>query len=385
MELAEPTTSTELFAAQEHLPTLIAHPNDSSDIRLELAKQANSAGMRIVVGPEGGFSDNEIELSNGERSKNRVARAANSADRNRCRGVGQCIDLRLSSMKGPVLHVALLGVLLTICMASPVARGESRSTTLDEVVLRAFVAVHDGWSTDEVLLQDELNQQFIAHCRRELPDSLMADLNWKLLNLRKAGKLKVEVTKRRRDDHESYRHLAEIAARTVQDKHRMTTDQIMCDAATRREFDEQARLLAQVTNPYAMRKAAFGLRKSRRLRPELVLRIADWSRDVTVHQATELAKDISAVPATPGIYIFRDSTGYLYVGESVNLRMRLSQHLDDSDRKSLAHYLRTSDIEDTSIEIHAFPNNSRAKKVSVRRAYESALIASRKPRFNLRP
>lgn len=275
-------------------------------------------------------------------------------------------------------------------LQSPVAlcesiAAESKSDTVKDVVRQAYLDTHDGWSSDEVVLQIELNEQFIARCRRELPDASVEDLNWTLLNIRKAGKLKSKVTKRRKDNHERYQHLAEIAARTIQDKHKVTTDRIMCNETLRSEFDKQATLLAKDVHVYLMRKAAFGLRKKRRLKPELVLRIADWNREITVRPASELAKEIDSIPETPGIYIFRDPTGYLYVGESINLRERLAKHLDESDRESLANYLRKTGIHETTIEMHAFPKDSRAKKVSVRRAYESELIASRKPRFNLRP
>lgn len=290
-------------------------------------------------------------------------------------------------------------VFRTVCMAltstvfgpltvNAMAEDDPRLKT---VVQRAFETVHDGWSTDEVLLQDELNRQFIAACQQELPHERPFKLNWTLLNLRKAGQLaqagqlKVAITKRRNDRHHAYRHLAEIAARTVQDQYRVNTDRMMCDEELRRAFDAQARLLAKDLDPYLLRKAAFGLRKSRRLKPELLLRIADWNREVTVHRAGELIEKPSLVPALPGIYIFRDATGYLYVGESSNLRERLSKHLDHSDRESLASYLASHGSQATTIEIHAFPKESRARQLSIRRAYESALIASRKPRFNLRP
>ena len=144
-------------------------------------------------------------------------------------------------------------------------------------------------------------------------------------------------------------------------------------------------MLAADVEPYLMRKAAFGLRKNRRLVPELIVRIADWDRKISVHRAAVLSADPTIIPATPGIYIFRDRTGYLYIGESKDLRQRLTQHLHDSDRQSLANYLRRSGIEQATVEIHAFPKDSRARHVSVRRAYESSLIASRKPKFNLRP
>ena len=192
---------------------------------------------------------------------------------------------------------------------APVSKGDS----VKEVVRQAYLETHDGWSSDEVLLQSELNARFVARCRRDLPTASMEDLNWTLLNVRKAGKLKSKVTKRRQDKHEQYQHLAEIAARTVQDKHKVTTDRIMCNEAMRAEFDKQAKLLAKDVDAYLMRKAAFGLRKARRLKPELVLRIADWDRIITVRPASELAKDTDSIPETPGVYIFRDPTGYLYL------------------------------------------------------------------------
>lgn len=288
-------------------------------------------------------------------------------------------------MLDSLFQFRLICLVLVSSNASTLVGADERVASIERVVVRSFEAVHNGWSSDEVLLQDELNRKFIACCHREVPQESVASLNWKLLNLRKAGKLRFVVTQRRRDDHESYRHLAEIAARTVQDKHRVTTDRIMCDETMRREFDAQARLLASDTEPYLMRKAAFGLRKNRRLRPELILRIADWGRQVSVHEITEVTQDISIVPETPGIYIFRDPSGYLYIGESNDLRTRLEHHLDQSDRKSLASYLQETNVRDISIELHAFPPDSRANQLSVRRAYESALIASRKPRFNLRP
>ena len=60
-----------------------------------------------------------------------------------------------------------------------------------EVVTTAFGEIHDGWSTDEVLLNDKLNTRFIAACQKRLPSATAKELNWKLLSLRKAGKLNV--------------------------------------------------------------------------------------------------------------------------------------------------------------------------------------------------
>src|SRR5437870_3775871 len=55
---------------------------------------------------------------------------------------------------------------------------------LVDVVTAAFREVHDGWSTDDVVLKDDLNQDFLAKCKEKLPDVTAADCNWTLLNLR---------------------------------------------------------------------------------------------------------------------------------------------------------------------------------------------------------
>ena len=69
----------------------------------------------------------------------------------------------------------------------------------------------------------------------------------------------------------------------------------------------------------------------------------------------------------------------------MNLRVRLQKHLDQSDRRSLARYFTEHGVGDVSVELHAFAPDSQARVETMRRAYESELIRSRKPRFNVAP
>lgn len=259
-------------------------------------------------------------------------------------------------------------------------------TDLVAAVRQAFFDSHDGWSTDEVLLQDVLNARFLQRCRELEPEAAPAQCNWTLLNLRKAGELGPVVTRRRRDRHDTYQHAAEIAARLMFDREQLTIDRVVCHPKHRETFDSIARQIAPDVPTYLMRKAAMGLRKARQLRPELVLRVADWGKTVHTISAEKILADATIVPAVPGIYIFRDRTGYLYIGQSKNLRTRVTKHLDRSDRQSLAHYLQTNrKSHDITVELHAFEPDSPARNQMVRRAYESELIRSRKPRFNIQP
>ncbi|MCA9216779.1 MAG: GIY-YIG nuclease family protein [Planctomycetales bacterium] len=262
---------------------------------------------------------------------------------------------------------------------------EVRDKRVRDVVHAAFVETHAGWSSDEVLLQNELQEAFLRRCKEQLPNVKSQEFNRTLLNLRKAGQLKVEVSQRRADRHDDYRHVAEIAARLLSDKHHATTDQIMCDPKLRMEFDEVARTMRPDVDAYLLRKAAFGLRKARQLKPEFVVRVADWGRTITEFTVAELRHNSEKIPNKPGVYIFRDATGYLYVGEAAKLRTRLTNHLNESDRLALANYLSQKTGAAITVEIHAFDPKSKAMATRMRRAYESELIASRKPKFNLRP
>ncbi len=280
----------------------------------------------------------------------------------------------------PIPFVLWLAALLI--GPSAVVQGDE---TLDQVVIEAFRAVHDGWSSDEVLLDDDLNAAFIDFCRQRLPDVATVDLNWTLLNLRKAGRLQTPATRTRRMSHEPYLHAAEIAARLLYDQHRQNLDRALCDPELRAAFDRIAGQIAPDVSAYALRKAAFALRKTRRLRPELVTRVADWSRSIDVWPADELLDNPDQIAAGPGVYLFRDRSGYLYIGESSNVRRRIMQHLRSSDRPTLLDYLNRQGIEQLLVEVHSFDPQSAARRTEMRRAYESELIRSRRPRFNLAP
>jgi len=256
---------------------------------------------------------------------------------------------------------------------------------LNQVVQEAFKKTHDGYSPDEVIIQDELNRYFIEACREQLPSTSEFILNWSLQKLRKQGKLGHVTTKRIKNDHSDYAHASEIAARLMYDKYKLSVDRILCDPEHRREFDTIAAQIAPNVSNYLLRKAALKLRKAHKLKPELVVRIASWGKEILVFPADEVAGNPDLIPRKPGIYIFRDASGYLYIGESKDVQFRVRKHLDHSDRKSLAHYFWENGITEVTIEIHAFDPNSEARLTANRRAYESNLIQSRHPKFNIQP
>lgn len=258
----------------------------------------------------------------------------------------------------------------------------------NELIVQAFSETSDGWSSDEVILQTQLNEKFLAAAHKKLKSEGVAEvvdaaINWRLMTLRKAGKLKVKSTRRAKRSEQQVQPLAEVAMRSIQDKSKLSSDRIMADPALRAEFDEVVKGLQAEVDLYAVRKAAFQLRKTRRLQPELISRLADWGRVVSTHSIDDLRSGVVGVDAKPGVYIFRDKTGYLYIGQTENLKKRMAEHLEGSHNPMLAKYLKSES--EATVELHSFDPKSRAKEVRVRRAYESELIRSRKPKFNVLP
>lgn len=249
---------------------------------------------------------------------------------------------------------------------------------------QAFQKMHSGRSVDDVVIDNALNEAFLRECANILPKTNPAELNWALMNLRKSGGLGSVTTKCLQQDPTDYLHAAEIAARSVEDRLDSTIDRIFCSPVDRCSFDEIATSIAPDVSTYQLRKAV-GLRKKRQLKPELIKRIADWNTRVVSHTASDLYADKKLIPTNPGVYLFRDNSGYLYIGEAESLRPRVWRHLDHSDRKALCHYLFENGIEELSVDLHVFDGDSKGRLVKYRRAYESDLIAARKPRFNQRP
>lgn len=254
---------------------------------------------------------------------------------------------------------------------------------LRQVISAAFLAVHQGRSSDDVIIDDDLNQSFILRCRESLPFATDHDLNWTLLNLRKSSSLGSVATKRERLTHDAYLHASEIAARHIEDKYGITTDRAFCDRDRRSEFDATAKRFAPDVPTYSLRKAALKLRKGRQLKPELIKRVSDWQKEVLTFDVASVQANPDLIPRKPGIYIFADATGYLYLGEAANLRLRVAKHLDHSDRKALARYLWDQGVKGLSIEVHVFDPSSNGRLTSHRRAYEADLIRSRRPQFNI--
>ncbi len=263
--------------------------------------------------------------------------------------------------------------------------GQEQATTSKSELLQIFAATHDGWSLDEVLIRDDLRTALMKSFRESGGTSDEKEVFENLIAIRKSGNLKVPTTKTSNVDTDAYSSIAEIVARQMIDLHSLSLDHVFIDPVLLAEFDRFVRVILPEADLYQARKAALRLRKSRRLQPELLARVTDWKVSIESMPLEEATKKVEEISQRPGVYIFRDLTGYLYIGQSKNLRDRLRKHLDSSDRIALADYLNKSGLQDVTLEMHIFADGSPAEQTVIREAYESELIRIRKPRLNLSP
>jgi hypothetical protein len=278
---------------------------------------------------------------------------------------------------------------ITSCLSATAEDGLDRAN--DEFIVSAYQSASGGFSTDEIIIQDDLRTSWLAAVDSDWAargEDWQTQTLLRLLSLRKAGKLPAITNKRGPSIDESINPVAEIAARGVLDEHNVSSDELLCDPRLREQLQAGAASIVPEVDPYAIRKAVLRLRKTRKLRPELTLRVADWHRSIETFSREELEaalKQPDRISRRAGVYLFRDATGYLYIGEAINLHQRLTQHLQGSDRLSLRSYLDSVAAGNVTIELHSFGPESPANQLAIRRAYESELIRSREPRLNVRP
>lgn len=250
---------------------------------------------------------------------------------------------------------------------------------MNKLIIAAFLSCHNGYSPDRVVADPELNARYLKECSQAGIAAAGKELNKSLLNARKAGYLKGIKTSKRTSfkDEDEYCHASEIAIRFLEKRDNVTLDDIICDPARAREFDAVASDICPGYPPLQYRWAALNLRKSSKLKPELMSHVV---RPESVKLGAVAELEHSELPTSQGLYIFYGGNDTLYVGEASNLRKRLEKHLKHSDNKELAQWFWKNGFSEVNLEIQELPPDTTKK---VRKALEYELIGSRHPLFNV--
>lgn len=269
------------------------------------------------------------------------------------------------------LVVAKLAVQLEQMAGGPLAR-----------IMQAFVEVRTGYSPDRVIADPELDRRFIRRCRELGLSGTDYDLNWKLMNARKASELlnlsaliktKPFILGKKTDEFE---YASELAVRFLQEAQNVSLDQVICDPDLASQFDAYASRLAPGFSPLEYRWAAFGLRKGGRLGEKQKQEMGALPDLGPFKNVSSMR--LKSVPENEGIYLFRSSKEAVFLGQTDNLRHRLERHLAVSDSKGLPEWLWDVKNNPLLVGIASLPGTGRSK----RRAIEVVLAKQFRPVLN---
>jgi len=262
-----------------------------------------------------------------------------------------------------------------------------RQEKLPTIIREGFFSAHAGGSIDALLCDDrrlDAYDRFVSDAAGQASIVVsITEARHFLLNIRKSGKLGPVSRRGPRVNHDSYKHIAETAARITEDRYRTTVDRILCDPRMRSDFDAEAGKFSSNASAESIRLAALGLRKAKRLPPLVARRLLPPTSVITLG-VSEIREDGSRVPRVPGTYIFSSSKQCLYVGEADDLHRRVvKEHCIHSDRQLLAEHLWRHGPDDVMVEIRSYEGIAEAQKKTIRRVLEAELISSRRPAFNI--
>ncbi len=266
------------------------------------------------------------------------------------------------------------GVSLNQLAASKLALPLRQRMDLDvSVIATAYCKVFDGYSTDRVVIDPEMNAKFLAECRKGGLTSDDYRINHALLDIRKSSKVELPKATKRTEfrDYDNYIFAAEIAIRIIQRSKGVTLDQILCDPALAFEFDKIAKQLAPAQTALKLRCAALNLRKTRRLGP------TDRATLENVNLITagplKLVRP-GDLPGVPGVYSFFDGNRPLFAGGTDNLQHRIELHFSGN----LPKWLGVEDDLTCALKYAAVPQD----KSKERDAWLRRFIDEQRPLLN---
>jgi len=249
-----------------------------------------------------------------------------------------------------------------------------------EKIMQAFLEVRDHYSADKVIADPKLDRKFLRRCRELGLAGTDYELNWKLMNARKAGKLSglSDLIKTRGYSVgkviDEFEYASELAVRYMQQSKDVSLDQIICDPELAEEFDTYAARLAPDFSPLQYRWAAFGLRKAGRLGKKAD-QIGELPELEPFGRVSGL--ELGKIPEVGGLYLFSSSDKPVFASQTDNLHHRLERHIKVSS-SGLPRWLW--DVRREPLQLGAVPLPDITR--SLRQAMELVLVRQWKPVLN---
>jgi site-specific DNA-methyltransferase (adenine-specific) len=262
-------------------------------------------------------------------------------------------------------------------LLSATGKGAIDRADIERGIIAAFLASNQGFSTDRVICDRELNEAFVDHCRRYGLPGEAALWNRTLLRVRKAAKLASLPRPRRTsfpyEDLDSYIFASEIAIRMMLDEGSRSLDEILCNPPQADKFDEVARRFAPGFSSLQYRWAALRIRKrAKKIRAHQVNVPSDILQRKIPRFQTMGELELDRVKSIPGVYLLRStSQRFLYAGETVDLAARMHRKM-----QSFSPWQKmTKAVEIGVLPLAECENHHRL-------GLQSVLIKQRQPEFN---
>jgi site-specific DNA-methyltransferase (adenine-specific) len=240
-----------------------------------------------------------------------------------------------------------------------------------EGIIEAFRLTHDGFSSDRVVVDPDINKEFIATCEKLGLAGDARTWNILLFRLRKQGKLAHFETIHRTsipwDECDKYIFASEIAWQImIDDGSARSLDEILCDPVLTAKFDETAGRFAPGYQPLNYRWAALKLRKEAkyaRCRAAILTPPTRMGKKVPIKEM-----EMNKLSHEPGLYVLSERTRKLYVGETLDLSGRFTTECCQA---------WTNDFKPVFVQTLAMDPTTAG-----RLAWQSCLVKKLKPRFN---
>jgi DNA modification methylase len=195
-------------------------------------------------------------------------------------------------------------------------------------IVAAFIAACNGFSSDRVIADPDLNGRFLQICRHFGLDGQPYDWNRRLMNLRKAGLLKelpapkkTRLTEKEIDD---YSYACEIAMREWKNREQ-TLDHVICDPDEAAKFDDYVRsMVSESVSSFKIRWVALHIRK-RAFKISKAGKDLQDLEDLPTNCWSVASLDCRDLPESAGLYWLKNQANQrLYVGRTFDLRRRFA-------------------------------------------------------------
>jgi site-specific DNA-methyltransferase (adenine-specific) len=207
---------------------------------------------------------------------------------------------------------------------------DSQVAATRQGIIQAFERTHQGYSSDRLVADPELNRHFVAECESLGLVGSPRIWNTLLFRIRKAGGLAHLGVSRSEPTHwetyDQYLFASEIALQLLLERRDgpQSLDEILCDPDLALQFDALAGRLAPGFQPLDYRWAALRLRKQAKMARTRAA-VLDFRQRSPARIPVD-ALEVEQVAATAGVYFVSDEQDRkIYVGETLNLQARLTK------------------------------------------------------------